>query len=127
MKQLISQAREHVILGQSPQKSVGAHIAHAITSMKSQNAFMDDDPSFFDQEVDKDNTSRGSAAIQSDKENEDDTKMQQAQKENRLLEFMQESQLYYEKNLIAFDNNMSLLALNTYEISQMMSNLNRDN
>ena len=88
---------------------------------------MDDDPSFFDQEVDKDNTSRGSAAIQSDKENEDDTKMQQAQKENRLLEFMQESQLYYEKNLIAFDNNMSLLALNTYEISQMMSNLNRDN
>lgn len=53
--------------------------------------------------------------------------MQQAQKEYRLLEFMQESQLYYEKNLIAFDNNMSLLALNTYEISQMMSNLNRDN
>ena len=31
--------------------------------MKSQNAFMDDDPSFFDQEDEKENTSEGSAAI----------------------------------------------------------------
>lgn len=27
----------------------------------------------------------------------------------------------------AFNNNMSLLALNTFEISRLMSNLNRDN
>jgi hypothetical protein len=43
--------------------------------------------------------------------------MQQAQKEKKILDYMQETQVYYEKNLVAFDNNMSLLALNTYEIS----------
>lgn len=40
---------------------------------------------------------------------------------------MNKSQAYYEKNLIAFNNNMSLLALSTYEISQLMNSLNRDN
>lgn len=34
------------------------------------------------------------------------------------------SEDYYEKNLNAFNNNMSLLALNTYEITQHLSTLN---
>ena len=40
---------------------------------------------------------------------------------------LNESETYYQKNMVAFNNNMSLLALNTYEISQLVSNLNRDN
>lgn len=43
------------------------------------------------------------------------------------LDFINMSQEYYERNMVAFNNNMSLLALNTYEISQMMANLYRDN
>ena len=37
------------------------------------------------------------------------------------------SEDYYEKNLNAFNNNMSLLALNTYEITQQLGVLNKSN
>ena len=49
------------------------------------------------------------------------------ERERQKILILNESESYYEKNLIAFNNNMSLLALNTYEISQLMGNLNRDN
>lgn len=49
MKHIINQAKENVIMGSSPTKSVSGNIAKAITSMKVQNAYIDDDPSFFDE------------------------------------------------------------------------------
>lgn len=38
-------------------------------------------------------------------------------RELQKLQILNESETYYEKNMNAFNNNMSLLALNTYEIS----------
>jgi hypothetical protein len=38
-------------------------------------------------------------------------------REIQKLQILNESETYYEKNMNAFNNNMSLLALNTYEIS----------
>lgn len=37
---------------------------------------------------------------------------------------LKESELYYQDNMNAFNNNMSLLALSTFEISSFMDNLN---
>eukprot|EP00347_Sterkiella_histriomuscorum_P009438 403341214 len=54
-------------------------------------------------------------------------KLENLEREAQKLEILHDSEAYYQKNLNAFNNNMSLLALNTYEISQLMSNLNRDN
>ena len=56
-----------------------------------------------------------------------EVKLEAVEREAKKLEILHESEDYYQKNMNAFTNNMSLLALNTYEISQLMSNLNRDN
>ncbi len=40
---------------------------------------------------------------------------------------LNDSQAYYEKNLNAFNNNMSLLALNTFEISSLLEVAQKDN
>ncbi|CDW71963.1 cation channel family protein [Stylonychia lemnae] len=61
------------------------------------------------------------------KKSDQEQKLEQLEREVKKLEILNDSEAYYEKNLNAFNNNMSLLALNTYEISQLMSNLNRDN
>lgn len=53
--------------------------------------------------------------------------MDELDKQKRRIDYMNESQQYYETNMVAFKNNMSLLALNTFEVSRLVTNLNREN
>mmetsp|Transcript_5655 Transcript_5655/g.5167 ORF Transcript_5655/g.5167 Transcript_5655/m.5167 type:complete len:116 (+) Transcript_5655:2776-3123(+) len=48
-------------------------------------------------------------------------------RELQKLQILNESETYYQRNMTAFNNNMSLLALNTYEISQLLGILNNEN
>eukprot|EP00349_Pseudokeronopsis_sp_Brazil_P012566 CAMPEP_0202978898 /NCGR_PEP_ID=MMETSP1396-20130829/85192_1 /ASSEMBLY_ACC=CAM_ASM_000872 /TAXON_ID= /ORGANISM="Pseudokeronopsis sp., Strain Brazil" /LENGTH=126 /DNA_ID=CAMNT_0049718071 /DNA_START=1893 /DNA_END=2273 /DNA_ORIENTATION=- len=48
-------------------------------------------------------------------------------KELQKVQILNESETYYQVNMNTFNNNMSLLALNTYEISQLLGILNNEN
>jgi len=59
--------------------------------MKVQNAHLDDEQSFFDQDDGKDNNSSDDTCIQISEREEEEIQIQQALKEKRILDFMQET------------------------------------
>jgi len=52
-----------------------------------------------------------------------DRRLKELRHENIKLDIMKESELYYQRNFNQFNNNMSLLALNTFEIEQSLDGL----